>query len=51
MEAIIVSILFEIIKTVNEMSENWDNPEYKPPTAEYFKDMKSQLENLPDLPT
>lgn len=51
MEAIIVSVIFELIKTVNEMSDNWNNPNYKPPTADYFKDMKKQLEDLPNLPT
>lgn len=40
-----------LVKLVSEMSVNWNNPNYTPPSTEQLEAMAAQLEALPDLPT
>jgi len=51
MEAVIVTTLITLIGKVAEMSENWDNPNYVPPSSDELNALANQLKALPDLPT
>lgn len=51
MDPVTISALIMLIGKVVEMSDNWNNPNYKPPSSDELKALAAQLEALPDLPT
>lgn len=48
---LITSLVVGLVKLVSEMSTNWNNPEYTPPSTEQLEEMAKLLESLPNLPT
>lgn len=51
MDPITITILITLIGKVAEMAENWNNPDYQPPSSDELRALAAQLEALPDLPT
>lgn len=47
---LIVSIIISLTGKVIEMSENWNNENYQPPSVDELKELIKKLEELPDLP-
>jgi hypothetical protein len=48
---ILIPIILALVNQVAEMSTNWNNPDYQPPSADSLRALAKQLEELPDLPT
>ena len=51
MEALIVTAVLTLIERVAEISNNMNDPNYQPPSADDLVALANQIKNLPDLPT
>lgn len=48
---VLASAIVFTLNKLAEMAVNWNNPEYKPPTADEILTYADKIESLPDLPT
>lgn len=48
---LLTTLVLSAVKLITEMADNWDNPDYKPPSSDELRALAKQLEELPDLPT
>jgi hypothetical protein len=51
MEALIITTVLTLIQRVAEISDNMNDPNYKPPSADDLRELAKQIKALPDLPT
>lgn len=51
MEALIITAVLTLIDRVTEISNNMNDPNYKPPSADDLQFLAEQIKALPDLPT
>lgn len=48
---IIASAVLFALNKLAEISINWNNPEYVPPSADEILEYANKIQSLPDLPT
>lgn len=51
MKDLIIVAVLTLIERVTEISNNMNDPNYKPPSADDLMALAEQIKNLPDLPT